>query len=64
MRFNPFFEGSTNLRVTRVGAEEWWLEATSSDVAWVEARPTAKHRSDPSFEGDFALPFQMNVRLP
>jgi hypothetical protein len=61
IRFNPFYSGSTNLQVTRVSATEWLLEATALQRAWLQSQTISKRGGDPSFEGNFVLPFQMRI---
>lgn len=66
LRFNPFYEGSTNLQVTRVGEDEWLFEATSAQIAWAVSLPEqtrGKPPKDPGdvFEGNYRLPFAITV---
>jgi hypothetical protein len=65
IRFNPFYQGSTNLQVTGVSESEWWLEALPSQSAWTQSVLVTKKRggADPVFEGSFRLPFQMRITL-
>ena len=63
IRYNPFFPGSTNLQVTRLSETEWLLEATSSQRAWLQAAPTGKRAGDPTFEGNYVMPFQMRITV-
>jgi hypothetical protein len=65
IRFNPFFQGSTNLQVTRVSEDEWVLEALSSQTAWTQSVLVTKRVRDrePLFEGNYQLPFAMTIRV-
>ena len=63
MRFNPFFTGSTNLQVTRTSDVEWLLEATPTQTAWTQTAPTGHHAGDPTFEGNYVMPFVLRVTV-
>jgi hypothetical protein len=65
IRFNPFFQGSTNLQVTRASEQHWWLDALPSQTAWTQSALVTKKRggAEPVFEGNFAMPFRMTITL-
>jgi hypothetical protein len=60
-RFNPFFPGSTNLRVTRVSENQWEVEATREHRAWSVSIGGSKRNVTEVFEGNYLLPFRITV---
>lgn len=63
IRFNPFFAGSTNLQVTRTSDVQWLVEATPLQAAWTQTAPTGRRAGDPTFEGNYVMPFQIRVTV-
>ena len=61
-RFNPFFQGSTNLQVARVSDTQWHVEATPAQIAFVRSAGETKRDNSPeTFEGNYLMPFRIVV---
>jgi len=63
MRYNPFYPGSTNLHVTRISDSAWFVEASSTEIAIALSAGETKRDGPEVFEGNYLMPFRINVTL-
>ena len=61
LRFNPFFPGSSNLQVARVSENQWFIEATTSHIAWAVSVGETRKDGGEVFEGNYLMPFRIVV---
>jgi hypothetical protein len=65
VRFNPVAgPGSTYLRVTRTGENEWVIEATNDMVASLSNYTTGTGKQVTTQEGTFRMPFRIRITTP
>ena len=67
IRFNALgYPGSTNVSVTRDFANQWTIEASSSDIAQLVSPPrsTTGKPTGPTDEGFYRMPFRITFTVP